>query len=379
MKETTNLLIDCSYMEKAFVSSGSLVIYAARLIQGFQKYSHCRIHVLLWREMEDALDQFVDQEYEKIVLDRDKVFTSWRPYYRLFGFLPRQLKEEMRRRNISTVLLPIHLFGFLYFSSPYRHYAIVHDLILYDNVKKERGKLSYFIWHKYRSMLTRKFPHLISISKATHDELLRRDGKESEIVYNSIPFDFTTQEQPIEAIRNKQYILDVNRFHQTKNAEILIRAFNLIKNVIPHILYLKGDHKCERERKELERLVNELGLNDRIVFDHSFRTEGEMRYLYSHADLFVSPSLLEGFGWTPIEAAVNKTPVLISDIEVLKEVSCYKIPTFNPHSPEDLAKQMLTILQDPPSEQEKTDLAEFYIGRYSLSHQIKQLEEIMGL
>ena len=72
----TNLLIDCSYIEKAFVASGSLVIYAARLIQGFQKYGHCRIHVLLWQEMEDTLDQFVGQKYEKIVLDRDKMFTS---------------------------------------------------------------------------------------------------------------------------------------------------------------------------------------------------------------------------------------------------------------------------------------------------------------
>lgn len=375
----TNLLIDCSYIEKAFVASGSLVIYAARLIQGFQKYGHCRIHVLLWQEMEDTLDQFVGQEYEKIVLDRDKMFTSWRPYYRLLGVLPRQLKQELKIRNISTVLLPIHLFGFFYFSPPYRHYAIVHDLILYDNVKKERGMLSYFIWHKYRSMLTKKFPHLISISKATHDELLRRDGKESEIVYNSIPFDFTDQELPIEDITDKQYILDVNRFHQTKNAELLIHAFSLIKNDIPHILYLKGDHKCEKERKELEKLSKELGLSDRIVFDHSFRTEGEMRYLYSHADLFVSPSLQEGFGWTPIEAAVNKTPVLISNIEVLKEVSCNKIPTFAPHSPENLAKQILTTLQNPPSEQEKTDLAKFYIERYSLRHQIKQLEKIMGL
>ena len=377
MIETENLLIDCSYLEKTFVSSGSLVIYAARLIQGFQRYGHCSVCVLLWREMEATLDRFAGQEYEKIVLDRDKVPTSWRPFYRLTGFLPRQLKQELKRRSITTVLLPIQLFGIFYFPSPYRHYAIVHDLFLYDNVKKERGKLSYCVWRIYRGMLTKKFPHLISISKATHDELLRRDGIESEIVYNSIPFDFTTPEQPIEAALEKRYILDVNRFHPDKNTETLIRAFDLLKNSIHHILYLKGDHKCEKERKELEKLADDLGLGDRVVFDHNFRTEGEMRYLYSHADLFVSPSLKEGFGWTPIEAAILKTPVLVSDIEVLKEVTCGKIPTFDPHSPDDLAEHIQEILDNPPGERERTELADFFLDKYSLKNQIAQLEAII--
>ena len=102
-----------------------------------------------------------------------------------------------------------------------------------------------------------------------------------------------------------------------------------------------------------------------------------MRYLYSHADLFVSPSLKEGFGWTPIEAAILKTPVLVSDIVVLKEVTCGKIPTFDPHSPDDLAEHSQEILDNPPGERERTELADFFLDKYSLKNQIAQLEAII--
>ena len=100
-------------------------------------------------------------------------------------------------------------------------------------------------------------------------------------------------------------------------------------------------------------------------------------FLYSHADLFVSPSLQEGFGYTPVEAAIMKTPILMSDIEAFRDVLCGKVATFDPCSPEDLAKKILMIISNPPSEQEKNELAEFFLDRYSVKNQILQFEAIM--
>ncbi len=93
--------------------------------------------------------------------------------------------------------------------------------------------------------------------------------------------------------------------------------------------------------------------------------------------MFVTPSLKEGFGWTPIEAAVLKTPVLISNIDVLKEVTCGKIPTFDPYSVDDLAKKMLSTLETPPSMEERVALSAFYQEKYSLKKQIDGLTEIV--
>lgn len=175
-------------------------------------------------------------------------------------------------------------------------------------------------------------------------------------------------------VEGRPYILDVNRFYKMKNAETLIRAFSLIKNRIPHYLYLKGDNYYQID--ELQDLVKMLDVEDRVIFDRTHRTEGEIRYLYSHTDLFVSPSLVEGFGWTPIEAAIMGAPVLVSDINVLKEVTCGKVPTFDPYSPEDLAEKMLMILKNPPSRESREELSRFYQEKYSLKRQIDSLTEL---
>lgn len=379
MGKKGNILIDCSFIEKSWISSTSLVIYATRLIQGFLQYGHYHVHILQWRDAEAIIDVNLDgYNVDKIVLERSDLITSWRPYYKLSGFLPNKLKQEIIKRNITVVINPFHHGTLFFYPQPIRQYAVVHDMFFFDIVKEWRSKCFYYIWHKYQIELMKKNTGLISISMKTHNELQLMEGLDSKIVHNSIPFDTTIVEQSVESVIGKKYILDINRFPESKNAETLIRAIGLIKDAIPHNLYLKGDHDCEDHRKYLERLVAELGLNDRVIFDIDYRTDSEIRYLYSHADLFVSPSLREGFGYTPIEAAIIKTPVLVSEIDVFKEITCGKIPTFDPYSPEDLAKHILEILNNPPSEQERTNLAEFFLDRYSLKKQIMRFEEIIG-
>ena len=379
MKKRNCLLIDCSFILKPWGPSNSLAIYAASLIKGFLNYTNFQVCVLAWDEKDSFIDELVGQKVDKILLNRKKdLVTKWRPYYRLTGFLPQKLKKEIKRRNISIVLHPFHYGVLFFFPKTIKHCAVVHDMFLYDKVKKQRGKILYYFWRKYQNFLVRKFTFLISISQATHDELLRFDGRDSKVIYNSIPFDFDVEEQPLEHLIGNKYILDVNRYQNYKNAENLIRAFNSIKDNIPHVLYLKGDYAFEEDRLVLERLVSDLNIIDRVIFDLDYRTEGEMHYLYTHADLFVSPSLKEGFGWTPIEATILKTPALVSNIEVFKEISCGKIPTFDPYSPEDIARQIMVILNNPPSEEERQKLSDFYSERYSLMNQIRRFEEIIS-
>lgn len=374
-----NLLIDCTFLNPGEVPSNSFVIYASRLIRGFQQYGHYRIHVLLWRETETNLDSFSEEPFDKIILDKEDIPGKYlRSYNRIRSLLPPVLEEELKRRDISTVLLPSHLFSRFHFPRPYRHYAVIHDLLFYEFQRQSRGRLSYLRWRIRDFMFLMCYQHLITISKAVHDDVRRRTGLNSQILHNSLAFDFDVPEKEVESVCGKPYILDVNSFQQRKNTEQLILAMGLLKDRIPHVLYLKGNIYEVPHRMYLERLASGLGLEDRVIFDTEYRTEGEMRYLYTHADLFVSPSLNEGFGWTPVEAAVLKTPALVSDIEVFKEVTCGRIPTFDPHSPEDLAAHIKAILDNPPSMQEREETAAFFLEEYSLKRQIERLEEILA-
>lgn len=72
-----------------------------------------------------------------------------------------------------------------------------------------------------------------------------------------------------------------------------------------------------------------------------------------------------------------KVPVLVSDIEVFREITCNRMPVFNPHSAEELSKKMVEVLKTPPSIESREELSKFYLERYSLKRQIDQLTEVL--
>ena len=53
------------------------------------------------------------------------------------------------------------------------------------------------------------------------------------------------------------------------------------------------------------------------------------------------------------------------------------MPVFNPHSPEELSKKMVEVLNNPPSIETREELAKFYLEKYSLKRQIDQLTEVL--
>lgn len=156
MKQSENLLVDCLYIRAPLSSSSSLQIYGIRMIQGLLRYSHYKIHVLVWREKEEEIDHLVGLEYEKIVLDRSDVAIKWRALCKVSGYLPRKLKQEVRRRNITKVLHPFHYNVIFFFPRNILQFGIVHDMFLYD-LKAEKGMIFYFFWRKYQRILLNKF------------------------------------------------------------------------------------------------------------------------------------------------------------------------------------------------------------------------------
>ena len=67
-------------------------------------------------------------------------------------------------------------------------------------------------------------------------------------------------------------------------------------------------------------MINDNNLNKKII-NVGFVNEEYKNFLYQNAKLFIFPSLDEGFGIPIIESYANKCPVLLSDIEIFKEVA----------------------------------------------------------
>ena len=371
MKEKLNLLIDFSYIRKRPSCALSLHLYAGRLIQGFRLSDVFHPIALVIKGTESYIDSLAGFEVEKIVINGNEKVTFSIKLDRLLGLV--SFEKRLQERNICAILTSEFCQYSYIFPKKYHQHFVIHDLIRVQRLGNKSDRL-FTLMLKWT--IKRK-PHIISISQYTRKKLMNWSGYDSSVIYNSIPFDFHITETPVAEVQGKHYILDVNRFEAHKNASSLIWAMNKLRDRIPHTLYLKGVLSNICNIDELRSLVSRLGLEDRVIIDTSYRSEGEMRYLYTHADLFVTPSLEEGFGYTPIEAAVLKTPVLVSDIPVLREVTQGKIESFNPHSPEELAEKMSRIISNPPSDEERTALSEFYLKEYSLEKQIERFTEVI--
>jgi glycosyltransferase involved in cell wall biosynthesis len=95
----------------------------------------------------------------------------------------------------------------------------------------------------------------------------------------------------------------------------------------------------------MTRTVAQCGMEGRVVCPGRLPIEDIVR-LYSHADLFVFPSLYEGFGMPVIEAMACGAPVVTSDRTALPEVAGDAALLVNPESDEELAETMVRILRD---------------------------------
>lgn len=155
---------------------------------------------------------------------------------------------------------------------------------------------------------------------------------------------------PRKEIQTTPYICALNiQFHH-KNIITLIKAFELIKDEIPHNLLLIG--KVPERVKYLVDYVDKNHLNDRIHFT-GFIDDEEMYYFLANCSLYVNPSLYEGFGMTAIEAMIFEVPVLVSKIpanyEVTQGLGYYYEPADDSHK---LADAIKNCLENPPSQDE---------------------------
>ena len=126
------------------------------------------------------------------------------------------------------------------------------------------------------------------------------------------------------------YVLWVGTLEPRKNVGTLVKAFAGLsrQGAVPHRLVLVGPEGWLTQGQVAD--------SDRALLGDRLRALGhvadwELRALYAGADLFCLPSLHEGFGLTVLEAMVQGTAVVCSDLAALREVAGqgaeYVVPT----------------------------------------------------
>lgn len=151
-----------------------------------------------------------------------------------------------------------------------------------------------------------KNKNLVTVSQGVKEDLLAFGVKPKSIktIYN--PFDFAYIRKQSEAypVKEQEYVIHVGNFTPVKRYDILINAY--YQSGIKPKLLLIGDHSRE-SGVLVKQLINDLGLNDRIVLK-GFQSN-PFPYIKSAQALILS-SDQEGFGMVLVEALILGTPVV---------------------------------------------------------------------
>jgi glycosyltransferase involved in cell wall biosynthesis len=143
----------------------------------------------------------------------------------------------------------------------------------------------------------------------------------------------------------EHYVLFLSTVQPRKNVARLIDAFGIAKRLhpeLPHRLVIAGKMGW-RSGRIAEKIAEQA---DRVLYVGPV-SDAERWTLYAHADLFVLPSLAEGFGLGVLEAFQCGVPVAVSDAWSLPEIAGDAALYFDPLVEDDIARAIVRGLTDP--------------------------------
>lgn len=126
-----------------------------------------------------------------------------------------------------------------------------------------------------------------------------------------------------------------------KDGMLAIRALGLLNDPDLKLIFAGGGTFNQEENK----LIANLGLQSQIK--HVAPTDKELVELYVNAKALISPSKFEGFGLPILEASLFECPLVISKIPPYEELLGPLAFYFDAGSVEQLAQQILNVLQNP--------------------------------
>jgi glycosyltransferase involved in cell wall biosynthesis len=231
-----------------------------------------------------------------------------------------------------------------------------HDLIeqLFPEYETTRRDPLYRL---HRRRLQERAARVICISQTTADDLARLWGigpERSVVVHHGVeenffaePGDDLLQRHPVfkpgTVLLASPYNLEPR-----KNLAVLLEAVAVLQRDFPQlklVLFGRGLVTTERER-QFEMLVGRLRLQDAIV-RLGIVSDAMLKQIYRRADLFVFPSIYEGFGLPILEALATGACVVASATSATAEVAGTAAELVDPTDRAKLASAIAALLRNP--------------------------------
>ena len=233
----------------------------------------------------------------------------------------------------------------------------IHDLWLDrhpEYSKKMLGQMPSSFKTRQTALRARK---VITVSEFSARELVELHGVKREhivVIPNGLSDDFVPRrdEQAMAELRKRiglkaeRYVLFIGGADPRKNHQIFLEAAEMQRKKLgSRMLVLVGSpiHPFGN----YEETARRRSLSERVLCPGRLSTT-DLQLLYSSTDLFVFPSLYEGFGMPVLEAMACGAPVLTSNSTALAEVAGDAAVLADPQDARALGEAMIRALEDEP-------------------------------
>jgi len=229
--------------------------------------------------------------------------------------------------------------------------------------------------------VARRADRIATVSENTRRDLLRRyrlDPAKVETVPLGVGPEFRRVPRAEAEAAGRRYgvpegrktLMYVGNLLPHKNLATLLKAFALLPGRGNLSLLIVG---AAFRGRTADLGIEELGLSGSVVLAGAVPQE-DLVALYNLADLFVLPSLYEGFGLPVLEALACGTPVAASNVSSLPEVGGPVCDYFDPTSPEEMAKVIAGALDRKGTND--AEIAE-WVSRFSWDRCAARYREIL--
>ncbi len=297
------------------------------------------------------------------------------------------IREQLFYPNHAVEKAGISLMHFPHYSVPvtYRgdYVVTVHDLthIVFPEFLGNRVK------YYYAKMLMRNAvhgaKHIFTVSQNSRKDIQSYFGVETgkiTVTYNAVDSDFRCKSrEDIEYLfekygisREKKRVLYVGNLKPHKNLNILLNSLKMMND--PNVeLLLVGKAFKSIDLREKEK---EMGLSESVIHTGIVDKE-ELVDLYNIADVFVFPSLYEGFGLPPLEAMACGTPVIASNSSSIPEVVGKAAFLVDPQRTTDIEQAICSVLNDVDLRKNLIQEGQEQVKKFSWDDAVLKTREII--
>jgi glycosyltransferase involved in cell wall biosynthesis len=293
-------------------------------------------------------------------------------------FLPRRLMKN----GIDIFHGPASLIPFR--KDHFKTVVTIHDLVAF--LFSETIPLKYGAYMRYLlRQAVKRADRIISVSHHTRDDLIKilKVPSKKIVVIHEAPSPIFRPYAP-DLVRpilkkrygiQKKYIYHLGNIEPRKNLIKLLEAFTLVCREVGTDYQLVVSGQKGWLIRSLSRFLKTYPMREQVFFTGYVPLE-DLPYLMNGAEIFVFPSLYEGFGLPVLEAMSCGTPVISSNRSSIPEIAGSAGILVDPTDVQALADQIVYLLRNGEERRRLSRLGQEQAARFSWEEVARKTHQV---